>query len=163
VPIRLRVDHGPHRGLPRGEVLRRARAIFTSLQLGKSELSIVLTNDEEIRQLNNTYRHLDRPTDVLAFAMHEGEAAGLHDYILGDVVVSVDTARMQAARANRRVLSEATMLIAHGILHLLGWDHETAAKDRRMRRETERLCRAASRSTIPPRASPRSSPAKRRR
>jgi probable rRNA maturation factor len=126
--------------------------MFRALQLGKSELSIVLTNDEQIQQLNKIYRHVDRPTDVLAFAMHEGEGGGLHDYILGDVVVSVETARMQAKRAKRRVLSEATMLIAHGILHLLGWDHETAAKDRRMKRETERLCRAASRS---PGTSPR--------
>ncbi len=147
MPIRLRVEHGPHPGLPRAEVLRRARAMFAALQLGKSELSIVLTNDEQIQQLNRIYRKVDRPTDVLAFAMHEGEAADLQAHLLGDVIVSVDTARTQAVRAKRRVLSEATMLIAHGILHLLGWDHETKAKDRRMRIETARLCRAAARGS----------------
>jgi probable rRNA maturation factor len=120
--------------------------MFATLQLGNSEISIVLTNDEQIQQLNRIYRHVDRPTDVLAFAMHEGEAPHLHAHILGDVVVSVDTARTQAKRAKRRVLSETTMLIAHGILHLLGWDHETRAKDRRMRAETARLCGAATSS-----------------
>jgi probable rRNA maturation factor len=120
--------------------------MFATLQLGKSEISIVLTDDNQIQHLNKIYRHLDRPTDVLAFAMCEGEAARFHAHILGDVVVSVDTARTQASRAKRRVLSEVTMLLAHGILHLLGWDHETSVKDRRMRLETERLCKAASRS-----------------
>lgn len=120
--------------------------MFATLQLGKSEISIVLTNDDQIHQLNRIYRRVDRPTDVLAFAMCEGEGARLHAHMLGDVVVSVDTARMQASRAKRPVLSEVTMLLAHGILHLLGWDHETAVKDRRMRLETERLCKTASRS-----------------
>ncbi len=117
--------------------------MFEELQLGESELSILITNDEQVRQLNRIYRNVDKATDVLAFAMNEGEAAGLHANILGDVVVSADTARVQAERANRDVLSEATMLIAHGILHLLGWDHDTPAKDRKMRVETARLCRAA--------------------
>jgi probable rRNA maturation factor len=132
--------------------------MFATLQLGKSEISIVLTNDDKVQELNRIYRHVDKPTDVLAFAMREGETASLHAHILGDVIVSVDTARAQARRERRRVLSEATMLIAHGILHLLGWDHETPAKDRRMRVETARLCNAAARSPFQRHATSRTSP-----
>jgi len=126
------------------------------------ELSIVLTNDDEIRKLNKNYRSLNAPTDVLAFAMRDGEGGDLHRDLLGDIVVSVETARFQARRARRRVLSEVTMLIVHGLLHLLGWDHETRTKDARMRAETSRLCRVAARRSPPSvYQGPRSASAKR--
>jgi probable rRNA maturation factor len=117
--------------------------MIDALQLKDSEVSFVLTNDERIHQLNKIYRHKDRPTDVLAFAMQEGELAELAGGVLGDVIVSVPTARKQAEERGATVLDEVTMLLAHGLLHLLGWDHDTPAKDRRMRAETERLCQAA--------------------
>jgi probable rRNA maturation factor len=117
--------------------------MFAHLQLGESELSIVLTNDEQIQELNKLYRRRDRPTDVLAFAMREGRFAGLTGELLGDVVVSVPRARIQARERSVALLSEITMLLAHGMLHLLGWDHDTPSKDRRMRRETDLLCEAA--------------------
>jgi probable rRNA maturation factor len=119
------------------------RVVSRALQLRHTELSIVLTKDSKIRKLNATYRRLDAPTDVLAFSMREGEGGHLHDQLLGDVVVSVETARSQAAREGRDVLSEVTMLIVHGLLHLLGWDHDTRANNARMRAETDRLCRLA--------------------
>jgi probable rRNA maturation factor len=96
-----------------------------------------------VHQLNKIYRKKDRPTDVLAFAMREGDFAGLAGETLGDVVISVPTARKQAEEAGKGVLEEVTMLAAHGLLHLLGWDHDTPAKDRRMRAETDRLLAAA--------------------
>jgi len=117
--------------------------MIETLQLQKSEVSFVLTDEKRIHQLNKVYRGKDRPTDVLAFAMQEGELAELAGAVLGDVIVSVPTARKQADERGVAVLDEVTMLLAHGLLHLLGWDHETPAKDRRMRAETERLCRAA--------------------
>jgi probable rRNA maturation factor len=113
--------------------------VFDALGLGDSELSVLLTRDARIHALNRLYRGKDRPTDVLAFAMREGELGGVGKELLGDVIVSVDTARRQAVRERHDVLVEVTMLLAHGILHLLGWDHETAAKDRKMRAETARL------------------------
>jgi probable rRNA maturation factor len=140
MPVRLTVLAGPHAGLDHKEVLRRARVVFRALQLGKAELSLVLTDDAEIHELNKTYRHKDRPTDVLAFAMREGEAGGdAASELLGDVIVSVETARKQARAGGHDLLSEVTMLMTHGILHLLGWDHETARKDALMRAETARL------------------------
>jgi probable rRNA maturation factor len=124
------------------------RVVSRALQLGHTELSIVLTNDDKIQKLNAMYRSLDAPTDVLAFAMREGEGGHVHGQLLGDVVVSVETARSQAARHGRDVLSEVTMLIVHGVLHLLGWDHDTRAKNARMRAETDRLCHLAARPSI---------------
>jgi probable rRNA maturation factor len=80
---------------------------------------------------------------VLAFAMHEGEFGALAGHGLGYVIGSGPTARTQARSRRIPVLEEVTVLLAHGLLHLLGWDHETAAKDRRMQAETARLCAAA--------------------
>jgi probable rRNA maturation factor len=114
-----------------------------ALSLDNRELSIVLTGDDQIQELNRLYRGKNRPTDVLAFAMSEGEFADFSGKMLGDVIVSVPTARRQARERGATLLEETTMLLAHGLLHLLGWDHDTAAKDRAMRVETERLCAAA--------------------
>jgi probable rRNA maturation factor len=141
-------------GLSRGVVLARLRAMMTALNLGDAELSVLLTDDDQIQELNALYRKKDKPTDVLAFAMREGAAPPhpAEQELLGDVIVSVPTARAQARRAGRPALDEVTMLLAHGLLHLLGWDHDTPAKDRAMRAETARLCAVAVGAT---RATPR--------
>ncbi len=147
VPLRTRtsltIEHGPHRGIARAEIERRINAMVAALQLKDREISFVLTDDKRIHELNKIYRHKDRPTDVLAFAMHEGELGELAQGVLGDVIVSVPTAKKQADERAVRLVDEVTMLLAHGLLHLLGWDHRTDAEDRRMRAETARLCSAA--------------------
>lgn len=144
--IDVTIEHGPYEGISRPEIVRRIRAMIAALQLENVEASFVLTNDQRVHQLNKVYRGIDRTTDVLAFAMHEGEFVELAGAVLGDVIVSVPQARKQAEERGVGVLDEVTMLLAHGLLHLLGWDHDTPAKDRRMRAETEKLCRAARRS-----------------
>lgn len=109
-----------------------------------AELSVLLCDDETIHDLNRRYRGQDRPTDVLAFAMEEGpEVAGGGHRVLGDVVVSVETARRQAATAGRSLVDEVTMLLAHGLLHLLGFDHQSRAEERRMAARTDALRAAA--------------------
>jgi probable rRNA maturation factor len=118
--------------------------MLAALQLKDAEVSILLTGDAQIHNLNKIYRGKDRATDVLAFAMREGDFARLAGDLLGDVIVSIPTARKQAVSRARSVMEETTMLLAHGLLHLLGWDHDTKDKDRRMRAETDRLCAAAS-------------------
>lgn len=138
--IALSIERGPHRGVARVEILRRIRAMVDLLQLHNREISFVLTDDDRVHQLNKVYRGKDRPTDVLAFAMHEGEFGEVAGPVLGDVIISVPTARKQALSRRIEVVDEVTMLAAHGLLHLLGWDHDTPAKDRRMRVETGRLC-----------------------
>jgi probable rRNA maturation factor len=143
MPVRVIVEDGRHPGVSRADIARRARAMLDALQMGDRELSILLTGDDQIQKLNHIYRGKNRPTDVLAFSQREGELGDPSDRLLGDVVVSIPTARRQAEARKRELGSEVTMLLAHGLLHLLGWDHETAAEDRRMRAETNRLCAAA--------------------
>jgi probable rRNA maturation factor len=91
------------------------------------ELSLRLTGDEEIQGLNADYRHKDQPTDVLAFAALEVDFPNpnqaLEPLYLGDLVISVETATRQAEQQNHSLTKELAWLAAHGLLHLLGWDH----------------------------------------
>lgn len=92
-----------------------------------SELSILLTDDEEMHQLNKEYRGIDRPTDVLSFSQMEGEEfVSEGDLIqLGDIVISVETAQRQADARGKSLEQELELLVAHGVLHLLGYDDQT--------------------------------------
>jgi probable rRNA maturation factor len=161
--VRLAVEGGPWPGLSRTGVVRGVRAMLAALQMNDAEVSILLTGDDQIQHLNRIYRRKNRPTDVLAFAQREGELGDRAGRLLGDVVVSIPTTRRQAAAARRPWRAELTMLLAHGLLHLLGWDHETPADDRRMRRETDRLCEAAGVPARPARPEPGGVKAKTRR
>lgn len=120
-----------------------AAAMLRALELPRAELSILLCGDTEIHALNRAYRGKDKPTDVLAFAMREGPEGERAGDVLGDVVISIETAARQAEEREIPLITEVFNLLAHGLLHLLGWDHQTAAEDRRMRREVERLVSAA--------------------
>lgn len=151
MPVRLIVEDGPYAGVSRADVARRARAMLEAIQMKDRELSILLTGDDQIQKLNRIYRKKNRPTDVLAFSQHEGEHGDRAGRLLGDVVISIPTARRQAAARKRDLASEVTMLLAHGLLHLLGWDHDIPEDDRRMRAETKRLCAAASTAACAPR------------
>ncbi len=155
MPHQLTVQKGPHAGVDKRLLQTKIRAMMNALNLVQEEVSFVLTNDEEIHQLNFLYRKIDRPTDVLAFAQREGELGHLAGTLLGDVIVSVPTARKQAKAAGHPLEEELTMLLAHGLLHLLGWDHETPAKDRRMTKETDRLRAAAALAASTPASKPR--------
>lgn len=111
------------------------------LDLGGRELSVALVSDREMRVLNRRYRRRNRATDVLAFPADVPESWPAHE-LLGDVVISVDTARAQAAAAGIPLAHEAEKLLVHGLLHLLGYDHErSASAAARMRREEESLWR----------------------
>jgi len=85
--------------------------------------------------LNRTWLGKDRPTNVIAFAMQEGEGAGVQADLLGDVVISVETAARDAAEAGVAVENELYFLLLHGILHLLGYDHERGSVDDAQRME----------------------------
>ena len=141
--MRIIVEAGPYAAVSRADFVRRASAMLEALRMGRFELSIVLTGDDQIKLLNRVYRKKNRPTDVLAFAQREGRLGDRAGRLLGDVVVSVPTAIRQARDRGVDLTSELTALLAHGLLHLLGWDHDTPSKTRRMQRETGRLCRAA--------------------
>ncbi len=85
--------------------------------------------------MNRTWLGKDRPTNVISFAMQEGEGAGVQADLLGDVVISVETAARDAAEAGVAVENELYFLLLHGILHLLGYDHERGSADDAQRME----------------------------
>jgi probable rRNA maturation factor len=119
-----------------------ARRLLRELEEAEAELTVSLVDDGEIRRLNCEYRGQDRPTDVLAFAMREGARAPGDAGVLGDVVISLDTAVGQAQRRGVAVADEVRALLIHGILHLLGYDHERSAPDARRMKTMERRLRA---------------------
>lgn len=109
-------------------VLRTAaREQLARLRL--AEVSLSLVTDREIRALNRKWRLKDSPTDVLSFPMPP----------VGDVVISLDTARRQAREGGWPLAAELRRLLAHGLLHCLGYDHQRPAAARRMARAEERL------------------------
>ena len=92
----------------------------------KIEVSIFFTDDEMIRELNHKYREINKPTDVLSFAFEDDEDSFPlvgENRILGDIIISVETARRNAQEANHSLEWEINILILHGLLHLLGYDH----------------------------------------
>lgn len=105
------------------------------------ELSVLIVDDAEIRLLNRDYLRKDRPTNVISFAMREGEAGAIQPNLLGDVVISAETAARDAAEAGLAFESEVCFLLLHGILHLLGYDHErgTEAEARLMEAREQEL------------------------
>ena len=114
-----------------------ARQILNDSGRSDAELSILITNDEEICSLNRIYRDVDRPTDVLSFSQVEGEGPADALLILGDVVISWETAQRQALYSGQNDLIELKRLLAHGVLHLLGYDHEGDEDAAREMREME--------------------------
>lgn len=103
-------------------------------------MSILIVDDAQIREINRDYLGKDRPTNVISFAMQEGEGAGVQPDLLGDVVISAETAERDAAEADLTMETELYFLLLHGILHLLGYDHERGTDEdaRQMRaREAE--------------------------
>jgi probable rRNA maturation factor len=120
---------------------RRGRRLLDALRMRDAELSLLLVSDAVMRRLNREWRGKDHPTDVLSFAQAEG-SGGAPAGLLGDVVISIDTARRQAAERAASLGSELDRLLIHGVLHLLGYDHERSpAEARRMQRRERALAR----------------------
>ena len=105
----------------------------------KTEISVLFTDDKFIRTLNNRYRGMDKPTDVLSFSLQEGAVKSPEiesDKPLGDIIISAETAQRQADTLNHSIEKELTVLLIHGLLHLIGYDHEED-KDYKIMREKE--------------------------
>lgn len=124
------------------EVGRMVKAAAKTDGRADFEVGLRLTTDAEIRVLNREYRHKNKPTDVLAFAHREGPTAALHPEILGDIVISVDTARKQAKRG---LAAELLHLASHGLCHLLGYDHRDDDEERVMNARAADLRREGAR------------------
>jgi len=122
------------------------------LKLGESELSLLLCDEQEIRRLNRTYRNNDKPTDVLSFAQEQAEKEGgpgggdappAYPHLLGDVVISLETAAQQARALGQSPRERLRTLLIHGVLHLIGYDHERSAAEARRMFARERKLAAA--------------------
>jgi probable rRNA maturation factor len=110
-----------------GKLLSKiAHRALEVLGLNRAELSIVLASDPQIKRLNKLYRNKDKPTDVLSFPIGEKVNGWL---ILGDIVISVDTAKRQAKELGYSLEEELKRLLVHGLVHLLGYDHELGGEE----------------------------------
>lgn len=120
------VRRGAGRGFPSGYIKRAAGILLKALNQDRSELTVALVGDAEMRPLNRQYRKKNQTTDVLSFIAAETFPSGT--VLLGDVIISVEQARRQAAQRQKTLKSEMTVLLIHGILHLLGYDHERSER-----------------------------------
>jgi len=102
---------------------------------------VTITGDRTIRRLNREYLDKDRPTNVISFSLQEGEFGGISAHLLGDVVISADTAAREAAQGGVSGYERLLFLLLHGILHLTGYDHERSGEDeaKRMARKEQQL------------------------
>ena len=108
------------------EIIRAAELVGEIYGVENSEVSITLTDDKNIHELNKKFRGIDRPTDVLSFAFRESDEPKILDAeveTLGDIIISVERAKIQAEEFGHSFLREIIFLEVHGLLHLLGYDH----------------------------------------
>ena len=117
------------------QLRRVARKILSVSGCPDAELSILIVGDRRIRQINRDYLQRDKATNVISFAQQEGEEVGGETLLLGDVVISAETAARDAAEAGLPLASELYFLLLHGILHLLGYDHERSGPAEAVRME----------------------------
>ena len=120
-----------HTSLDLRRIRRAARQILTRLDLPEAELSLLFVDDPAIRELNRTYLRKDKPTNVIAFPMGKGEFASLQPHLLGDIVISVETALRQSPQFGLAGMEMLLLLLTHGILHLVGYDHEASRREAR--------------------------------
>jgi probable rRNA maturation factor len=100
-----------------------ARTILEELNHPDKEISILFVDDQQIKALNKQYFQRNRPTNVISFPMAQGEFSEVNPQLLGDVIISVETAMKEARKSGLSFEEEVTFLIIHGILHLMGHDH----------------------------------------
>jgi len=113
--------------------------IMKILDCADKEISLSFVDDEKIKQLNKQYLGKDKATNVLSFSLLEGEYGNINPQILGDIIVSVETAQRDALYGKFTIDQEIDFLIIHGILHLLGYNHEnTTEKETKKMRQKEK-------------------------
>ena len=116
------------RKITKSRLRRKLKTLLSDLGVSPAELSLVLMDDRGIRGLNRAWRKKDRPTDVLSFPQREGKFANPHDPMLGDIVISVERAAAQAREHGHSFEREMDLLLVHGLLHLLGFEHIRGGK-----------------------------------
>ena len=122
-------------------VRKAAYTVSELYELNNAEVSITFTDNEHIHKINRDYRNVDRPTDVISFALNEGDEpeieGGAPINVLGDIIISVEKAIEQAKDYGHSIEREVAFLTVHGMLHLLGYDHIEEDDRKEMRREED--------------------------
>ena len=125
------------------EIRKTAEIILNTLDKAETELSILITDDLKIAELNECYLNRKGPTNVIAFPMQAGEFTQINPYLLGDVVISTDTAAKEGRTAGIGTSMRFRELLVHGILHLCGYDHEESELEAlRMEKKADLLLQA---------------------
>lgn len=114
-----------------------AQRILDALGCPEAELSVTVVGDRAIRVMNRDYLGRDKATNVISFAMQEGEFGTINPNVLGDVVISVDTAAREAEESGQTFLERFYFLLMHGILHINGYDHERSGEAEAARMEAK--------------------------
>ena len=117
------------------KIKQTVQVILDALDCPDGEISILIVDDPQIEELNRKYLNRQGPTNVIAFAMREGEFPDLTPNLLGDVVISTDTAAREAQNSAMSMERRFNELLVHGLLHLMGYDHETSEKEARIMEE----------------------------
>ena len=138
--VLLRNDH-PQINIDFDDINKKIETVMNNLDCLNQEVSILLTADADIRELNQQFRSIDQATDVLSFPQNAEEDPPIPgELILGDIAVSLDTAQVQAKEHGLTFEEEIILLLIHGILHLLGYDHEISEQEEeKMRSKTREL------------------------
>ena len=106
--------------------------LFNYMNIKDSIMSIIIVDNEKIHEINKQYRNIDRPTDVISFALEENETIDEPFKTLGDIYISIDKVYEQAKEYNHSVKRELFFLVTHGFLHLLGYDHMNKEDEEKM-------------------------------
>jgi len=120
-------------------IRRTVSSILNILDCPDKEISIVFTDDTSMQQLNKQYLGKNKPTNVISFSLQEGKYGNVNPHVLGDVVISTDTAQRDALRGNLTFEQEIDFLLIHGILHLLGYNHENTSRNEKARMKTKEI------------------------
>ena len=120
------------------KIKQTVQVILDALDCPDGEISILIVDDPQIAELNQQYLNRKGPTNVIAFAMREGEFSDLSPHLLGDVVISIDTAARESQIAAMSLERRFNELLVHGILHLMSYEHDTSEKDAQVMEEKSR-------------------------
>ncbi len=114
-------------------------AILKSLEMEDHEISLLFVDDREITDINRHYLGRNHPTNVIAFSMNEGDFGTINPLLLGDIVISVETALRDARAGDLPLEDEINYLMIHGVLHLLGYDHEQPHEAEEMEKKEKEI------------------------
>ena len=152
MPVKIQIENRQSKfTVDRRKIRSTISKVFKMLECEDKEISIFLTDDENIKKLNRQYLGRNKTTNVLSFSMREGEYGAVNPRVLGDVVISLDTADRDARRGGLSLRQEVDFLLIHGILHLLGYNHENTSRaeaDEMERKEKELFGRINYRNKI---------------